>query len=117
MRRTKKKQTKIKKKHIQTRDRKHCEHIITIIIITDNQNTECHAKESRKETKIQELMHRDTTNEGYQVYEYTVTAGVTGVVRKELKKMCKPQQENSEQFQHKNSYTRNITHNAESAAV
>jgi len=46
-----------------------------------------------------------------------VTAGVTGVVRKELKKMCKPLQENTQQFRHKNSYTRNITHNTESAAV
>jgi hypothetical protein len=46
-----------------------------------------------------------------------VTAGVTGVVRKELEKMCKPLQENARQFHYKNSYTRNIAHNAESAAV
>jgi len=46
-----------------------------------------------------------------------VTAGVTGVVRKELEKMCKPLQENAQQFHHKNSYTRNIAHNTESAAV
>jgi hypothetical protein len=30
-----------------------------------------------------------------------VTSGVTGVVRKELKKKCKPLQENTQQFHHK----------------
>jgi predicted peroxiredoxin len=46
-----------------------------------------------------------------------VTAGVTGIVRKEAEKMCKPQQKTLSSFTTKNSYTRNITHNTESAAV
>jgi hypothetical protein len=31
----------------------------------------CHAKESREETKIQELMYRDTTNVEHEMYDYT----------------------------------------------
>ena len=37
----------------------------------DNQNTEIHANESRKETKIQELMYRDKTDVEYQMYDHT----------------------------------------------
>jgi hypothetical protein len=32
---------------------------------------ECHAKGSRKETKIQEFMYRDTTNVEHEMYDYT----------------------------------------------
>ena len=31
----------------------------------------CHAKDSRKETKIQELVHKDTANVEHEMYDYT----------------------------------------------
>jgi len=39
--------------------------------VCQNQRTEMSRKGSRKETKIQELIYRDTTDVEYQMYDHT----------------------------------------------
>jgi transposase-like protein len=47
----------------------------------------CHAKGSRKETKMQEFVYRDTTNVEHEVYDYTVI-GASRIV-KSFKEKCR----------------------------
>jgi hypothetical protein len=49
----------------------------------------CDAKGSRKETKFQGFMYRDTTKVEHEMYGYRVIIGGTGIVTKGLKKNLK----------------------------
>ena len=43
-------------------------------------------KDSRKEKKVQEIMHRNITNVDHEIYDYTGKNGATGIATKVSKK-------------------------------
>jgi len=76
------------------------------------------AKGSGKEVKIQEFVYRDATNVEPEMYDYTVINGTTGIVTRSLRKNLERYTRRTfDRFTTKNSYTWNITRNAESTAV
>jgi hypothetical protein len=78
----------------------------------------CHAKGSRKETKIQEIMYRDTTNVEHKMYDYIDNNWSHQNSNKKFKeKLGNHSRQTFNKFTIKDSYTRNITHNMESTTV
>ena len=78
----------------------------------------CHAKESRKEAKIQEFMHRDTTNVECEMLDYTSNNWNHRNSNKGFKeKFGCHTRKTFNRFITRDKYTRNITHNMECTAV
>jgi len=78
----------------------------------------CCAKGSRKQVKIQEFMYRDTTNVEPEMYDYTNNNWSHWNSNEKLKeKFGSCTRKTFDRFITKDSYTWNITHNAESTAV
>ena len=78
----------------------------------------CHAKGSRKETKIQEFMYRDTMNVEYEMYDYTSNNWSHQNSNKRLKEKFRSHTRKTlNTFTTKDSYTWYITRNTESIAV
>ena len=79
---------------------------------------ECHAKGSRKEVKVQEFMYIDTTHVEPEMYDYTSNNWSHWNSNEKLKKKFESYTRTTfDRFTTKDSYTWNITHNAESTAV
>jgi len=57
-----------------------------ILICCYSRGQKCHAKKSRKETKIQEFIYKDTTYVEYEIIVTPVTIGATGIATKALNK-------------------------------
>jgi hypothetical protein len=78
----------------------------------------CHAKGRRKETVIEEFMHRDTTNVRHEMYDCTGNNWSHRSSNKGFKeKFGSRTRKTFSRFTTKDSCTWNITHNAESIAV
>jgi hypothetical protein len=78
----------------------------------------CHTKGSRKETKIQEFMYRDTANVEHEMCDYTRGNWRPLNSDERFKKKFRSHTGKAfNRFTREDSCTRNITHNAESAAV
>jgi len=78
----------------------------------------CCAKGSGKQVKIQEFMYRNTTNVEPEVYDYTSNNWSHSNSNEKLKeKFGSCSRKTFNRFTTKDSYTWNITHNMESAAV
>jgi hypothetical protein len=76
------------------------------------------AKGSGKEVKIQEFVYRDTTNVELEMYNYTANNWSHWNSNEKLKeKFGRYIRKTFDRFTTKDSYTWNITHNAESTAV
>jgi hypothetical protein len=71
-----------------------------------------------KEVKIQELMHRDTTNVEPEMYDYTSNnLSHWGYNEKLKEKFESRTRKTFDRLTTKDSYTWNITHNTESTSV
>jgi hypothetical protein len=85
----------------------------------DNTNKQkCHAKGSRKETKIQKFMLRDTTNVKHEINDYTVN----NCSHRSSNKSCKEKsashtRKTFNRLTTQDSSTWNITHNTGNTAV
>jgi hypothetical protein len=78
----------------------------------------CHEKGSRKETKIQELMYRHTTNVEHEMYDYTSSNRSHWNSNKMFKENFRSHTKKTfNRFTIKDSYTWNITHNTDRIAV
>jgi hypothetical protein len=78
----------------------------------------CCAKGSRKEVKIQEFMHRDTTSVEPEMYDYTSNIWSQWNSNEKLKeKFGSCTGKIFVRFTTKDSYTWNSTHNTESTVV
>jgi hypothetical protein len=79
---------------------------------------EYHAKGSRKETKIQELMYRDTTNVKHEMYGYTGNNwGLWNSNKRVKEKFVSSTGKTFNGFTTKDSSTWNSTQNTECIAV
>jgi hypothetical protein len=70
----------------------------------------CHAKGSRKETKIEEFMYRNTTNMEHEIYDHTPGKTFNEKFRSHTRKTFN-------RFATEDSCTWNITHNTESISI
>jgi hypothetical protein len=78
----------------------------------------CHAKGSRKETKTQEFIYRDTTNVECKMYDYTVNNWSHRNSNKRFKEIFGIHTKKTfSTFTTQDSYTWNITLNTDSTAV
>ena len=77
-----------------------------------------HAKGSRKEAKIQGFIYRDTMNVKHEMYDYTSNNWSHQNSNKRFKKKFGSHTRKTfSRFTTKDSYTGNVMHNKESAAV
>ena len=90
-------------------------------MLTDRRGNTCRqkccAKGSGKEVKIQEFMHRDTTNVEPEMYDYTSNNWSYWNSNEMLKEKGSCTRKTFDIFTTKDSYIWNITHNTESTAV
>jgi hypothetical protein len=78
----------------------------------------CRAKGSKKETKIQQFMDRNTTNMEHEMHDHTVENWSHRMSNKRFKeKFGSCTRKTFDRLTTKDSYTWNITHNTESTAV
>ena len=84
----------------------------------NNRRQKCFAKGSGKEVKIQEFMHRDTTNVEPEMYDCTNNNWSHWNSNEKLtEKFGNCTGKTFDRFTTKDSYTWNITHNTESTAA
>jgi hypothetical protein len=76
-----------------------------------------HAKRSRKETKIQSIMYRDTMNAEHEMHNYTGKYCSHRSGNKGFKKILSHTIKIFNRFTTKDSYTYNIKHNTGSIAA
>jgi hypothetical protein len=90
--------------------------IIIIIIITVQKK--CHAKRSRKETRMQELMYRDIRNVEHEMYNYNGNKwSDRNSNERFIELFVSHNRKTFNRLTTKDTCTWNITHNTESTAV
>jgi hypothetical protein len=91
---------------------------ISLIKVVNNNNKKCGAKGSGEEVKIQELMHRDTTNVEPEMYGYTSNNwGHWGCNEKLKEKFGSCIRKTFDRLITEDGCTWNSTHNTDSTAV